>query len=388
MLNNTTCSACCAYFVFNSQHNTGIRYFCAMVYNVIGLMSGSSLDGLDIACVKLEEVRGKWNFEILHADCIPFTEEWVRALREAMDLSAIDYLKLDTKFGRLLGTYINSFIAHHELEHKVHFIASHGHTVFHEPHDFTTAQLGNGAAIAAVTGLPVINDLRAVDVALGGQGAPIVPIGDKLLFADYDYLLNIGGIANISIKRGDSYTAFDVCPANQVLNRLAAREGLQMDTDGALAAGGVVLPELLAALSLDEFYTRTPPRSLSNSSALAMAAPVFEAAGHSTPDLLATATTHIANEVERVVRQYAHGTPGKMLITGGGAFNKTLVSLITERLGCLGIEVVVPDTATVKYKEALVMALLGVLRWREEVNVLASVSGAERDSVGGALWLS
>jgi len=359
-----------------------------MVYNVIGLMSGSSLDGLDIACVKLEEVRGKWNFEILHANCIPFTEEWAAALRDAAGLNAIEYLKLDTKFGRLMGTYVNSFIAQHELEHKVHFIASHGHTVFHEPHNLITAQLGNGAAIAAVTGLPVINDLRAVDVALGGQGAPIVPIGDKLLFADYDYLLNIGGISNISIKRGDSYIAFDVCPANQVLNRLAAREGLEMDKDGTMAAGGTVLPALLAALSANEFYTKAPPRSLSNSAALSLADAVISATGHNTADLLATATAHIADEVERAVRQYAHGAPGKMLVTGGGALNKALVALISEKLSSLGIEVVVPAADIVQYKEALVMALLGVLRWREEVNVLASVSGAERDSVGGALWLS
>lgn len=359
-----------------------------MVYNVIGLMSGSSLDGLDIACVKLEEVRGKWNFEIIYADCIPFSEEWANALSQAAGLNAIDYLRLDTKFGRLVGSFVNSFIARHELEHKVHFIASHGHTVFHEPHNQTTAQLGNGAAIAAVTGLPVINDLRAVDIALGGQGAPIVPIGDKLLFAEYDYLLNIGGIANVSVRHGDSYVAFDICPANQVLNRLAARVGLIMDKDGELAASGAVLPEMLAALSTDEFYEKAPPRSLSNSSALDMAAAVINSSGQNTADLLATATTHIANEVERALRQFSPALPGKMLITGGGALNKTLVGMISERLSCLGIEVVVPGAEIVQYKEALVMALLGVLRWREEVNVLASVSGAERDSVGGALWLS
>ena len=364
------------------------RYFCAMIYNVIGLMSGSSLDGLDIAYVRLEEVRGKWDFEILHAECIAYSEEWVEALRNAAALPGIDYLKLDTRFGRLLGTGVNAFIARHGLEHKVHFIASHGHTVFHEPDNFTTAQLGNGAVIAALTGLPVINDLRAVDVALGGQGAPIVPVGDKLLFGDYDYLLNIGGISNISVKNGDGYVAFDVCPANQVLNRLAAREGLDMDEDGMLAAKGRVLPQLLALLAQDIFYTTAPPRSLSNSHAIAMATAVLEAGNADTTDLLATATTHIANEVERAIRLYGGGIKGKMLISGGGAMNKTLVKLISERVACLGIEAVVPDVNTVMYKEALVMALLGVLRWREEANVLCSVSGASRDSVGGALWIS
>jgi anhydro-N-acetylmuramic acid kinase len=359
-----------------------------MVYNVIGLMSGSSLDGLDIAYVRLEEVRGNWNYEIIAAECIEYTAEWKHSLREAPALSALEYLKLDTKYGRLLGTYVNSFIEQFELEHKVHFIASHGHTVFHEPADYTTAQLGNGATMAAITGLPVINDLRAVDVALGGQGAPIVPIADKLLFGENSLLLNLGGIANISIKKGSDYIAFDICPANQMLNGLAAREGLEMDRDGLLAAEGAILPEKLALLEQFDYYNVKPPRSLSNSTAMAMSVPVLEAQDAATSDLLATATTHIANEVERAIRQNGDGLNGKMVVTGGGALNKTLVSMIADRLACLGIEVEVPDEKTVLFKEALAMALLGVLRWREETNVLCSVSGASRDSVGGALWIS
>ncbi|MBX2906323.1 MAG: anhydro-N-acetylmuramic acid kinase [Taibaiella sp.] len=359
-----------------------------MVYNVIGLMSGSSLDGLDIAYVRLEEVRGNWNYEILKTECVEYTPEWKGALRNASSLSALEYLNLDTKYGKLIGTLVNSFIAQQELEHKVHFIASHGHTVFHEPASFTTAQLGDGASIAAITGLPVINDLRSVDVALGGQGAPIVPIADKLLFGDYNFLLNLGGIANISVKHGDAYTAFDICPANQMLNALAAREQLEMDRDGLLAAKGAILPEKLASLEQFDFYNVKPPRSLSNSVAMAMSGPVLEAQDAATSDLLATATTHIANEVERAIRQNGNGISGKMLVTGGGALNKTLVNLISARTACLGIEVDVPEENTVLFKEALAMALLGVLRWREEANVLSSVSGASRDSVGGALWLS
>lgn len=365
-----------------------LSYFCAMVYNVIGLMSGSSLDGLDIAYVKLEEVRGNWNYEILRTECVEYTPEWKSALRNAQRLSALEYLKLDTKYGKLIGTLVSSFIAQQKLEHKVHFIASHGHTVFHEPASFTTAQLGDGASIAAITGLPVINELRSVDVALGGQGAPIVPIADKLLFGDYNFLLNLGGIANISIKQGDAYTAFDICPANQMLNALAAREQLEMDRDGLLAAKGAILPEKLALLEQFDFYNVKPPRSLSNNAAMAMSGPVLEPQDTATADLLATATTHIANEVERAIRQNGNGINGKMLVTGGGALNKTLVELISARTACLGIEVDVPEENTVLYKEALAMALLGVLRWREEVNVLSSVSGASRDSVGGALWLS
>ena len=174
-------------------------YFRAMVYKVIGLMSGSSLDGLDVAYVHLNEVRGGWAYEIVHADCIPYDKEMENSLRNAAQLRTHEYLRLHTAYGRLLGEAVNSFIERHGIEHQVHLVASHGHTVMHEPHNHTTGQIGDGATIAAVTSLPVVSDLRNMDVALGGQGAPIVPIGDKLLFGQYDYWLNIGGIANITV---------------------------------------------------------------------------------------------------------------------------------------------------------------------------------------------
>lgn len=364
-------------------------YFCSMIYNVIGLMSGSSLDGLDIAYVRLEEVRGNWSFEILEAQCTPYSEEWVNKLRNGGDLRAGELFKLDTSYGRMLAETVNSFIQKRHLDHKVHFIASHGHTVFHEPHNFTTGQIGNGATLAALTGLPVINDLRSTDVALGGQGAPIVPIGDKLLFGEYDYLLNIGGIANLTARQKDgSYIAFDICPANQVLNALAGREGLPMDDRGSISRQGNVLPGLIDALESAAFYKKEPPRSLSNEEAISIAAPLLKAK-ESTADLLHTAVVHIATQLARAVRQLHTGAePCKMLVTGGGALNDALMETIAGELAELNIDLVVPDEKVVKYKEALVMALLGALRWREEVTVLCSVSGASRDSVGGALWLS
>src|SRR3954469_10349897 len=159
-----------------------------MVYKVIGLMSGSSLDGLDIAHVLLEEVRGKWNYQILHADCIPYTDQMTNDLQYAQNRNVGDFIKFDASYGRYLGTQVNKFIAKYEISHQVNFVASHGHTVFHEPENNATCQIGAGATMAAVTGLPVISDLRSLDVALGGQGAPIVPIGDKLLFSEFDYL--------------------------------------------------------------------------------------------------------------------------------------------------------------------------------------------------------
>jgi anhydro-N-acetylmuramic acid kinase len=360
-----------------------------MVYKVIGLMSGSSLDGLDIVHVQLEEVRGAWSFKILHADCVPYSDHWVRELRHATTINVTDFLKLNTRYGRYLGEQICSFVAKYDLAHQVHFIASHGHTVFHEPENRTTCQIGDGATISSVAGLPVISDLRAMDVALGGQGAPIVPVGDHLLFSEYDYLLNIGGIANITVRREGGLLAYDVCPANQVLNALAEREGLDMDNDGALAAAGKLLTDVLDHLNSAAYYKAMPPKSLSNEAARDLVFPPLLESKHSNIDLLHTATRHIAIQLAEAVKQHPHGKEqATLLATGGGAFNTHLINELQHLLTPLGVSVVVPDAEVVKFKEAVVMALIGTLRWREEVNVLSSVTGAAKDSVGGALWLS
>src|SRR6202051_4903683 len=186
-----------------------------MQYNVIGLMSGSSLDGLDIAFVHFEEAAGKWQFEILETACIPYSPEWRKDLASSGGLTAKDYLLLHTSYGHYLGNCINDFLEERNLSFQVQLIASHGHTAFHLPAQHMTAQLGDGAAIAAVTGIRTITDLRSVDVALGGQGAPIVPIGEKLLFPEFDFFLNIGGIANLSAN-GENFIGFDICPANRI----------------------------------------------------------------------------------------------------------------------------------------------------------------------------
>ena len=214
-----------------------------MIYNVIGLMSGSSLDGLDIAYVEFSEKAGEWNYEIKCAGCIGYDEKWTQKLKDAVHLSAKEYQLLHTDYGRYSGEMVNEFIEKFQLEHKINLIASHGHTTFHFPEKRMTHQLGDGAAIAAQTQLPVVSDLRSMDIAFGGQGAPIVPLGEKLLFGDYDYFLNIGGIANVSInsKQGNNQDsdlgiteiiAFDICAANRVLNMLAAEKNKPYDEDG------------------------------------------------------------------------------------------------------------------------------------------------------------
>ncbi len=359
-----------------------------MVYKVIGLMSGSSMDGLDIVYTHLEEVRGKWKYEIKHADCIPYTNGWVNDLLHASQKEVPDFLKLNTAYGRYLGEQVNKFIEQNNIQHQVHFIASHGHTVFHEPEHNTTCQIGDGATIAAVTGVPVISDLRALDVALGGQGAPIVPIGDKLLFKDYDYWLNIGGIANITVPHNNSLLAFDVCPANQMLNALAQKEGNAMDENGTLAKMGELLPGILEELNEGAYYKLPAPKSLSNEAAQELVFPILLTSKHDTVDLLRTAVSHIADQVTESVRRFPVDKDGAtMLVTGGGAFNLFLMEQLQKELLALNVTLKIPDPLIIKFKEALVMALIGTLRWREETNVLSIVTGASRDSISGAIWM-
>jgi anhydro-N-acetylmuramic acid kinase len=361
-----------------------------MVYRAIGLMSGSSLDGLDIAFAEFHENAGKWNYEILQADCYPYSEEWIVRLKNATTLTALDYQLLHTGYGHYLGQQVNKFIEANELQYKVALIASHGHTTFHVPGKRMTSQLGDGAAIAAETHLPVVSDLRALDVAFGGQGAPIVPIGEKLLLGNYDYFLNIGGIANISVNSG-KFIAFDICAANRVLNMLANDAGKEYDKNGELAESGNVNNELLEKLNRLEYYRQPYPKSLANDFGTDVVYPILKNAGIAINDALRTYTGHIAFQIKKSIADFANNKPPtanhKLLCTGGGALNIFLIEQIKEQLKEQGIEVIVPDKKLVNYKEALIMALIGVLRWREEYNVLSSVTGAARDSAGGALWM-
>ncbi len=363
-----------------------------MIYRAIGIMSGSSLDGLDIAFTEFTETGGKWSYEILTAECVEYSKEWQEKLKNAVLLSALDYQLLHTEYGHYVGKRVNEFIEQYGLQHKVSLVASHGHTTFHLPQQQMTAQLGDGAAIAAETKLNVVSDLRSLDIALGGQGAPIVPIGEKLLFAGYDYFLNIGGIANISINADEKYIAYDVCAANRVLNMLAAEKGLQYDEGGKLAASGKVNEYLLGELNSLDYYRKVYPKSLANSFGTDIVFPIIKASGVSVQDGLGTYVEHIALQVRNAMaddgRQTTDdSTARKLLVTGGGAMNTFLIEKLQALLIEKNIEVVIPDEKTILYKEAVIMALIGILRWREEENVLPSVTGASRGSVGGALWI-
>lgn len=363
-----------------------------MVYRAIGLMSGSSLDGLDIAFVEFHENAGKWNYEILQADCYPYSEEWAQRLQKAITLSALEYQLLHADYGHYLGEQVNKFIDQYALHYKVALIASHGHTTFHMPSKRMTAQLGDGAAIAAETKLPVVTDLRALDVAFGGQGAPIVPIGEKYLWSDYDYFLNIGGIANLSTSAYSPLGAkgFDVCPANRVLNMLANDAGKEYDAGGEMAASGNINEELLEKLNALDYYKLAYPKSLANDFGTDVIYPLIQDTGCGIPDALRTFTEHIVLQISKSIftleNQKSEIKNQKLLATGGGSFNSFMIKRLNEELQKFNIEVVIPDARLVNNKEALIMAFIGVLRWRQEYNVLSSVTGSTRDSIGGALW--
>jgi anhydro-N-acetylmuramic acid kinase len=352
-------------------------------------MSGSSLDGLDIVFAELHENAGSWSYEIKAADCYEYDEQWKKKLQEARSLSALDYQLLHTEYGHFLGKEVNRFIEENGLSYQVGLIGSHGHTTFHVPSKKMTAQLGDGAAIAAETGLPVVSDLRALDLAFGGQGAPIVPIGEKLLLKDYSIYLNLGGIANISFNLQDNYVAFDICPANKVLNMLSQLVHKEYDAGGEMASLGNVNTNLLQKLNEFGYYHQPYPKSLANEFGTEEVYPLVRSFGLTHNDSLRTYVQHIVQQTGNAIRNSKKELQGdnfKMLVTGGGAFNSFMIESLREELKTLNVEVIVPEDNLVKYKEALVMALIAVLRWRQEYNVLLSVTGAERSSIGGALW--
>jgi anhydro-N-acetylmuramic acid kinase len=341
-------------------------------------MSGTSLDGLDLAFCEFHFDGSKYHHRIIEAETIPYTSTWKERLANLENRFAIDYVATDVEYGHFLGLQTRMFLERHRLIPD--FIASHGHTIFHQPRNRITSQIGRGACIAAETGLPVVCDFRSLDVALGGQGAPLVPIGDELLFGQFAYCLNIGGFANISFSHEGKRIAFDIAPANIVLNYLVMPVGLDFDRNGEMARSGRVDAALLEQFNAMDFYSYPAPKSLGKEWVLQHIHPLLAQSGLSREDQLATFTEHIAIQTGRSLSGNAED---KILVTGGGAFNCFLMERIRLHTSCT---VNIPDELTVNYKEALIFAFLGLLRHRNEINCLSSVTGAVRDSSGGAVY--
>ncbi len=346
------------------------------VYNVIGLMSGTSLDGLDIAYCQFSKNSKNWNFKLLIAETLPYNEVWKNKLKNADKLNAVDLLLLNNEFGYYLGEKSIEFIENHNLQ--VDFISSHGHTVFHQPEKRLTYQIGNGDCISAVSKLAVICDFRTHDVALGGQGAPLVPIGDKLLFSEFDYCINLGGIANISFDNFDSMRiAYDICPFNIVLNYLSGLLGYDFDNEGRIAASGLIDKDLLQKLESLDYYEKPYPKSLGREWIEANVLPLIIKSEIRIEDKLKTFSEHIVYQLSKSTMA---NTSKNVLVTGGGAYNNYIINKLRE---ISSNKIVVPDENLVNFKEALIFAFLGVLKYESQVNCLQSVTGAEIDSCGG-----
>lgn len=350
-------------------------------YTVLGLMSGTSLDGLDMACCTFDLHQGRWLYRIEKAQTYSYTEIWKKRFAEAMRLSSKGLLELHRDFARLMSEQVNLFLVSNNM--RPDFIASHGHTVFHQPAEGITLQIGDGSILAAETGITTICDFRSADVALGGQGAPLVPIGDRMLFSESAVCLNLGGIANISFDQGGLRRAYDVVPCNIPLNRLAISMGMAYDAEGGMARSGAVNDALLSQLNALSYYHRSYPKSLGMEWIIDELNPLLEASSASTQDKLRTLVEHTAIQIARSVEHLPFTNEDGILITGGGALNSFLIERISD---LVPMRVLLPDLTTIQFKEALIFAFLGLLRMRGEVNTLASVTGARRDSCGGSVY--
>lgn len=336
-------------------------------------MSGTSLDGVDLAYVEFQKTE-KWTFHLGESTTIPYTDKWLKKLQLLPTQNAETIKQTDTEYGAYLGSLVHSFVKKNKLE--VDFIASHGHTIFHQPEKGHTLQIGNGQALANSCKQMVICDFRSLDVALGGQGAPLVPIGDQLLFSNYNYCLNLGGFSNISYQSKGIRKAYDICPVNIVLNELAQKLGKPYDESGTIARNGKIIPKLLEQLNALDYYQQKAPKSLGKEWVDLHISPLLKE-HKNIADLLHTCTEHAAYQMGKVLQR------GNCLVTGGGAFNTFLMERLKHHSKS---ELHIPPKEIINYKEALIFAFLGVLRHRNEVNCLRSVTGAKRDCSGGVIF--
>ncbi|MCJ7935126.1 MAG: anhydro-N-acetylmuramic acid kinase [Chryseobacterium sp.] len=341
----------------------------------IGLMSGTSLDGLDICLAEFEK-QNSWTFQILKAETLPYSKDWENRLRTSVHLSAEELLELHSEYGFYLGRQVKDFIGKYQLE-NIHLIASHGHTVFHQPQRKFTLQIGDGRAIKLETGLPVIYDFRSQDVLMKGNGAPLVPVGDELLFSEYDACLNLGGFSNISLRLNDQRIAFDIAPVNIILNRLAERLNQSFDNNGNLAKEGKIDEELLKKLNSLDFYTQSHPKSLGIEWCSQFIFPLLE--NREPVDSLATMTEHIAQQISKAINEH-HSK--NILFTGGGTYNTFLIDKIKSKTAS---EIIIPKKEIIDYKEALIFAFMGVLKMNSEINVLSSATGSTSDHCSGVM---
>jgi len=353
-------------------------------YKIIGLMSGTSLDGLDLAYCHIWEKNDIWQFDIKKTKSVKYSSEMLNTLKNAISLSAEKLIELHNTYGTWLGEQTSIFINENKLD--VDYIASHGHTTHHRPEMGLTFQVGSGQHLANATRIKVIADFRTNDIALGGQGAPLVPIGDRMFFNEYEFCLNLGGISNISFEVKDKRIAYDIGLANMILNYITRKVDLEYDEDGNLARTGIINTEMLNRLNNLEYYLLPHPKSIGYEWFLEEVVPIVEDTDDTIENLLHTSIHHICDKVAQQIQLNFINKDQQLLVTGGGALNSFLIETLQEKLGAR-TKVVVPEKIIIEFKEALVFALMGVLRVEQLTNVLSSVTGAKKDSSSGVLFI-
>ena len=347
-------------------------------YNVIGVMSGTSLDGVDLAYIKFKH-SDCWKFEIFQSETFSYSEEWLTKLKNAIHFNPSELEELNVSYTKLLASIISEFISKNHLA-EIDAVCSHGHTILHQPQNGFTLQIGNLPIIRDLVNQTIVCDFRVQDVQLGGQGAPLVPIGDELLFSEYDYCLNLGGFSNVSFNENGNRIAFDISPVNTVLNFYASELGFPYDDAGNLAKSGNVNQDLLKQLNDLEFYALPYPKSLGMEFVNAKIFPLINSFSIDVKDKLRTFVEHIAIQIANICSK----PNAKLFITGGGAYNRFLIERLRNYLPTT--KVIIPDDKTIQFKEALIFGFLGVLRLRDEINVLSSVTGASKNHSTGVVF--
>lgn len=354
-------------------------------WKIVGVMSGSSLDGIDLALCTFSGFDKKFKWSIDRAETVAYDKDWINRLKRVPNMQAREFVQTDYDFGYLIGKLVKQFIGKEE----VLLVASHGHTVFHQPETKMTCQIGHGAAIAGSSGMITISDFRSTDIGLGGQGAPITSMFDVYALRHYDMLLNLGGISNITLlNEGKGIQAFDIGPCNQLLNHLASQTGSKYDQDGNTARTGKVDEELLARLLRDPYFDKKLPKTLDNQYIVNNFISVLDESDTHLPDKLRTVSEMIAVSIRNDIERYFIHSKliSGILLTGGGANNTFLTDLLGSYLPQL--DLVIPEKTFIDFKEALMIAFMGYLRINGMINVLSAVTGASMDNIGGAVYLN
>ena len=348
-------------------------------YTIIGVMSGTSLDGVDLAHIVFTVKNNKWDFQILESETVSYSIDWLNKLKIAVDFSEAALEKLNQDYTQLLAVIISDFIEKYEIK-NLDAVCSHGHTILHQPQNGFTLQIGNLPEIATLINQTVVCDFRVQDVQFGGQGAPLVPIGDRILFSEYKYCMNLGGFSNVSFEQNNKRIAFDISPVNTVLNFYANQLGLDYDDKGSISRTGICNKDLLNELNALDFYQKKHPKSLGFEFVKETVLPIIEKYSIPIEDKLHTFTEHVALQIALALPN----KNGSLFITGGGAYNDFLIERVQYHLPKM--KLIIPSAKILEFKEALIFALLGVLKLRGEINVLSSVTGAKTDHSSGVIY--